>query len=141
MLKIVTKVLLILALCGAMFATGYYVKSSKVVIQTEIKEVEKVVIRKVTVREQAPDGTVSETTTEESTSDSNKQRPDPIAFKPLHREWALGIQFDPSKFYQDKPSFYPTAFTVEKRVLGNAWAGVGYNWLRKEISLELRYEF
>lgn len=139
--RVLTRILLILGLAGATFAAGWFSKGSRIVIQTKIEEVEKIVEKTVVVREQKPDGTVTETTTKDTTTDSNKQRPDPIVFQKTRNDWGLGVSFNPADFYSDKPIYYPTTIAVERRVLGNLWGGVGYNIRHKEVQLGLRWEF
>jgi len=139
--RIITRILLILGLASATFAAGWFSKGSRIVIQTKIEEVEKIVEKTVVVREQKPDGTVTETTTKDTTTDSNKQRPDPIVFQKTRNDWGLGVSFNSADLYDDNPIYYPTTINVERRVLGNLWGGVGYNIIHKEVKLGLRWEF
>lgn len=141
MTQVITRIAILLALCGAAFAAGWFSKKSQVVVETKIQEVEKVIVKEVTVREQKPDGTVTETVTKESSTDSNVKRPDPITLKPTHREWALGVQFKTHLLYQDKPVYYPTVLSVERRAFGNLWGTLGVDIHHKELQVGVRVEF
>lgn len=150
MRAIITRVVLILLVAAGAFASGYFYREPEVQVQTQIKEVEKVVTKTVTVRDQAADGTVTEkTTTETVTEQANdttadvvqtpSTKPNFVISKP---DWSLELRWNPAAVFDpDKPNYYPQSAHVGRRLFWNAWGIAGYDWQHKEVQVGFRYDF
>ena len=109
-------------------------------VVTQVKEVEKIVTKRVVVvKESKPDGTVIERTeTEDKVADKSSEVGGstavvtPPAIKP--KDWRLGVQFSPV-------SYIPVGGSIDRRVLGDIWLGVSGEWVEPQLRLGLSYEF
>lgn len=142
MLAIVTRVILILVVIGASFASGYYYRTPDTVTRTKtaVIEKEKIVTKKVVERKTNADGTSTEKITETTTKDaaSNKKAdikpPDPT---PPKNNWAIGLT---TNFKDDKP-YIPTGASVDYRLIGDLWITGAVEWNEPQFTAGLKVEF
>jgi hypothetical protein len=107
-------------------------------VVTQVKEVEKIVTKRVVVTKVVkPDGTVTERTeTEDKVADkatdasTNTVKQDS---KYIPRDWRLGIQFSPV-------SYIPVGGSIDRRILGDIWLGVSAEWVEPQIRLGVSIE-
>lgn len=144
MLQIMTRIILILVVVGVSFASGYYFRTPETITQTKTKvvEKEKVITKKVVVRQTDADGKTTEKITEETTTDkaSNKKEDEklpPVTPTHIPNNWAVGMTTD---FSRDKP-YIPTGASVDYRLFGDLWVTGHIDWNEPEFKAGIKLEF
>jgi hypothetical protein len=137
--KLMRALLLVGLLCGAYFAG----KQLNPVTKTEQIEVEKIVTQRVIERVTAPDGTVKETVTENTTSDTIASNEKNVTTAPPSRpDWRASLLWTPRMDVTTPAELLtPTGGAVERRILGPVWLGVGIDWYDPAITLSASMEF
>lgn len=135
------KILVALVLLGGAFVSGYYTRSPNTVVETklEIKEVEKVITKRITEKETKPDGTVKETTTENisevTTKKSDEKKVAQIV--PQEAQYIIGVQWGLSR----DMDYVPDQVQVGRRVIGSIFGTAGYSLQHKQVLVGIQVEF
>jgi len=136
------KIVAVVVLMIVCYVGGYYSNNKPAVVEKQAVIVEKVVTKIVTVTKVAPDGTKTETVTEDKIEDktakAKEAQPVPVS-APYLPQYSIGLGWDPRRFGDDEYS--PTSIDLGYRVLGNAWVVAGYDWSTKGITTGVRIDF
>jgi len=148
------KVVIALCVVVGSFLGGYYIHKPETVTKTEVVTVEKIVEKKVLVKDntvvdqtiQKPDGTIEHTVTKndvttnsDTTEKTNIKKTETISIKPTEKNYSLGIQanFD----LKDKDHLYPSQnYTFGRRIFGDIWFDGFYNNTNKDLAIGVRVE-
>jgi len=154
--QVIIRIIAYLAVAAVAFASGYYShdSNSEVAVKTQTKTVEKVVTKRILIRDTKPDGTVSERTEETETKDNQTiakdktNKPDPIVAKAQadkirqQKHYSLGLQWHhPRLFAEPIETLKPTGFEGGYRVWKDLWLSGGYDWGSTAITFGMRWEF
>lgn len=139
-MDIVTKLLIAAALLAGTFYAGYRYRKPEIVTQTkvQIKEVEKVVIKKVTEKTTKPDGTVTEKIIERETKHTETKEQGTHAVVLPKKSWSVGLVW-PVRF--EDMDYTPSGAELGYRVIGDVWTTVQYDWTSGNIAAGIRLEF
>lgn len=136
------KIVAVVALMIGCYVGGYYSNNKPAVVEKQAVIVEKAVTKIVTVTKVAPDGTKTETVTEDKIEDKTAKvkeaQPVPVS-APSLPQYSVGLGWNPERFAGGEYS--PTSIDLGYRLLGNAWAVAGYDWSTKEITTGIRMNF
>lgn len=122
---------------AAFFAGHEYAKehlAPQVQVVNHTQTVDKVVNHTVTVRETAPNGTVKETTTTDTTQNKVSEATVKAVEKAIRKEWAVGLGWSFA-------SYIPVEANIDRRLLGDLWLTAGANWSHPQLTLGVKYEF
>jgi hypothetical protein len=130
----------VLGIGVAAFLAGkeYSVQTAKPIIVTKIEQVqvEKLVTKTITIRDKHPDGSTTETITEDKVEDKASHSSSMAAVLPVNKKnnWGLGLDwgFD---------SYIPVGARIDRRILADGWVSLGANWNEPNLTLGIRWEF
>ena len=132
---------LMAVLLPAVFFAGYKYRKPEIVTEVEVREVAKIITKRIVEKEITAQGAVKETTTEvitENTKIQTKEEARVVIAAPAKPQWSIGLGVGMPNL---EGSYVPSDIEVGRRMFGNLWGTAGYNTEAKSATLGIRLEF